>query len=220
MKINCLYIIIILFLSTTSVFSQKDERKEKSKEVEVEEDLTIKAEKVAAVKKKRKNIKNKKEVPYEPLAPARAAFYSAILPGLGQAYTKKYWKIPIVYAAIGGGIYAYKWNNDRYNLFRDAYKRRLAGFTDDRFFGELDADGNPTGFSNDQLIDRQRRFRRDQEFALLLTAAAWVLNVVDANVSAHLQQFNINDDLSFKPKILIDEHTSQPSYGVSLNLNF
>lgn len=213
-----MYIIIVLFLSTTFAFSQEKEKPKQPEEEEMVEELTIETEKVAV--KKRKRRKKKKEIPYEPLAPARAAFYSAVLPGLGQAYTKKYWKIPIVYAAIGGGIYAYKWNNDAYNRFRNAYKSRLAGNTNDEFFGEIGPDGNPTGFSTDQLIDRQRRFRRDQEFALLLTAAAWVLNVVDANVSAHLQQYNINDDLSFKPKILIDEYTSQPSYGVSLNLNF
>ena len=65
----------------------------------------------------------------DPLRPAKAAFFSAVLPGLGQAYNKKYWKIPIVYAAIGGGLYFYFDNNNVYKRYRNAYKRRLAGFT-------------------------------------------------------------------------------------------
>ena len=64
------------------------------------------------------------------LAPAKAAFYSAILPGLGQAYNKRYWKIPLVYGAIGTSLYFYSWNNDKYDEYRDAYKERLAGMPD------------------------------------------------------------------------------------------
>lgn len=78
--------------------------------------------------------------PINPLSPAKAAFYSAVLPGLGQAYNKKYWKIPIVYVAIGTGVYFYLNNNKEYNRYRDAYKSRLAGFTNDEFY--LDGQGN------------------------------------------------------------------------------
>ena len=74
----------------------------------------------------------KKEI--DPLRPAKAAFYSAILPGLGQAYNKKYWKIPIVWGAIGAGVYFYVRNDKQFDRYRDAYKRRLAGFKDDEFY--------------------------------------------------------------------------------------
>ena len=74
----------------------------------------------------------KREV--NPLAPSKAAFYSAVMPGLGQIYNRRYWKVPIVYAAIGTGVYAYIYNDDLYNRFRDAFKRRRAGFTDDEFY--------------------------------------------------------------------------------------
>ena len=65
--------------------------------------------------------------PYDPLSPARAAFYSAVLPGLGQAYNGKYWKIPIVYTALGVGVYFYLENDRQYDRYRSAYKSRLAG---------------------------------------------------------------------------------------------
>ncbi len=196
MKVKCCYIIITLLFSVQSIIAQENE------------ELKVTTEEVAVKKQKRK--KEKKIRPYEPLAPARAAFYSAVLPGLGQAYTKKYWKIPIVYAAIGAGVYFYLENNGRYNDLRDAYKRRLAGFTDDEF----------PQFTEDQLIDLQDRFRRDQELSLLLTAAAYLLNIVDANVTAHLQQYNITEDLSLKPKVNFNEFNTGLNYGVSFNYSF
>jgi predicted permease len=69
----------------------------------------------------------------DPLTPAKAAFYSAVLPGLGQAYNKKYWKIPLVYGAIGTSLYFYINSNSKYQDYRGAYKRRLEGFNDDKF---------------------------------------------------------------------------------------
>lgn len=183
---------------------------EKEKTIEKNDSLKYKTEEVAVKKKKRR--RKKKEFPYEPLAPARAAFYSALLPGLGQAYSKKYWKIPIIYAALGTSIYAYKWNNDIYNRFRDVYKARLSG-----------VDPNTLEFpslTNEGLIERQRTYRRDQELSILITVGLYVLNIVDANVSAHLQQYNISKDLSFRPKINIDQFNARPNYGMTLNYSF
>ena len=209
MKIKYCYIIFFVLFSFHNAFAQEEE-----------DELKVTTEEVVVKKKKRDRKKERREKriqPYEPLAPARAAFYSAVLPGLGQAYTKKYWKIPIVYAAIGTGIYFYLDNNRNYNDFRDIFKRRLAGFTDDRFINQQ------TGeilVSNEQLISLQERFRRDQELSLLLTVAAYLLNIVDANVTAHLQQYNITDDLSLKPGINFNEFDLTPNYGVTLNFNF
>jgi len=132
-----------------------------------------------------------------------------VLPGLGQAYNKKYWKIPIVYGALGAGIYFYTTNNKNYNRTRDAYKRRIAGFTDDEFQGRLTTDG---------LLERQRTFRRNQELSLLVTIAFYALNIIDANVDAHLLQFNVDEDLSFKPHYQINEIDKTGNFGLSLNL--
>ncbi|MEO8934514.1 MAG: DUF5683 domain-containing protein, partial [Xanthomarina sp.] len=94
--------------------------------------------------------------PIDPLDPARAAFYSAVIPGLGQAYNKKYWKIPIVYIGLGAGVYFYTHNNDQYHRYRDAYKRRLAGFQDDEFFGSVTTAG---------LREAQKTFSRNREIS-------------------------------------------------------
>ncbi|MGB8704274.1 MAG: DUF5683 domain-containing protein [Gillisia sp.] len=160
--------------------------------------------------------KKKDYKPYDPLAPARAAFYSAVLPGLGQAYNGKYWKIPLVYAGLGIGIYFYKTNNEQYNRYRNAYKRRLAGYTDDEF---SDSNGIPR-ITEQGLIRAQKFYERNKEISLLVTAGIYALNIIDANVDAHLQQFNVNGDLSFKPAVNFDKYTGKTGYGLSLNYNF
>ena len=147
--------------------------------------------------------------PINPLSPAKAAFYSAILPGLGQAYNKKYWKIPIVYAAIGTGVYFYIDNNTEYKKVRNAYKRRLAGFNDDEFQGRLTDDG---------LREAQKTLRRNKELSLLITVGLYALNIIDANVDAHLLQYNIDDNLSMKPHYKIDAFDNSGSLGLTFNL--
>ncbi|MEZ4796370.1 MAG: DUF5683 domain-containing protein [Flavobacteriaceae bacterium] len=158
----------------------------------------------------------------DPLTPSKAAFYSAILPGLGQAYNKKYWKIPIVYAALGTGIYFYIDNNNEYKRYRNAYKSRLAGFTTDEFWG-TDNEGNPLtspNISNDALIRAQRTLRRNKEISLLVTVGLYALNIIDANVDAHLLQYNIDDNLALKPHFNINELDASTNLGLTLGFKF
>ena len=152
----------------------------------------------------------------DPLRPAKAAFYSAILPGLGQAYNKKYWKIPIVYAAIGTGLYFYIDNNNVYKRYRNAYKRRLAGFTDDEFYGT----GDIPFLSDDALIRAQRSLKRNKELSLLVTVGLYVLNIIEANVNAHLMQYNLDDNLALKPYIDFNNPNYTAQMGLTLNIKF
>ena len=154
--------------------------------------------------------KEKDYKPYNALAPAKAAFYSAILPGLGQAYNGRYWKIPIAYAGLGGGVYFYINNDKEWNRYRDAYKDRLAGREDE--FGDR--------ISTEALVRAQEFYRRNKEISLLVIAGVYVLNIIDANVDAHLQQFNVSEDLSLKPNMQYDNFTGKSKYGLSLNFKF
>ncbi len=149
--------------------------------------------------------------PIDALSPSRAAFYSAILPGLGQAYNKKYWKIPIAVGGIAVGIYFYKSNDKTYKEYRDAYKRRLAGFTDDEFFPRV---------TNDGLIRAQRTLRQNKELSLLVTAAIYALNIIDANVDAHLMQYNVDENLALKPHFQYNEQENSTDLGLTLNFKF
>jgi hypothetical protein len=148
-----------------------------------------------------------------PNAPATAAFYSAVLPGLGQAYNKKYWKIPIIYAGLGVGIYAYTWNQKQYHDYRDEYKRRLDGTNDPDhpIFGELD---------DDRIIRGQKFYQKNRDLAALITAGIYILNIVDANIDAHLMQFNVNDNLSIKPEMNQNQIDYKFNYGMTLSYSF
>ena len=152
----------------------------------------------------------------DPLRPAKAAFYSAVLPGLGQAYNKKYWKIPIVYGAIGTGLYFYLDNNKLYKQYRNAYKRRLAGFTDDEFYGP----GDTPFLSDEALIRAQRTLKRNKELSMLVTVGLYVLNIIEANVDAHLLQYNLDENLALNPFIDYNNPNYTTQIGLSLNIKF
>lgn len=159
-----------------------------------------------------------------PLAPSKAAFYSAILPGLGQIYNKRYWKAPIAWGIIGVGIYNFTNNNDQYNRVRDAFKRRRAGFTDDEFFalndGTIDP-GNPR-VSDSGLQDAQESLQRNRDLWLVVTIGFYALNIIDANVDAHLKQYNVDDRLGYtiKPYMELNEITGDPNYGLAVIVKF
>ena len=189
---------IFLFIVGTPAFAQ------------VSDTLKTSTEKVLVVQD---TLSKKKAV--NPLAPSKAAFYSAVLPGLGQVYNKRYWKIPIIYAGMASGIYFYIQNDKDYNRFRDAYKRRLAGYTDDEFWGE----GTSPLVSNDRLIDAQRRAKRNKDMSIVVSVVFYLLNIVDANVDAHLQQFNVNEDLSVQPVFNFNTVTAGATYGLTFKLN-
>lgn len=149
--------------------------------------------------------------PIDPLTPAKAAFYSAVIPGLGQVYNKKYWKVPIVYGGLAIGYYFYNDNNKKYKEFRNIYKRRLEGYTDDRYFGV---------YSDAVLINAQRTFERNRDISTAVMIGFYVLNIIDANVDAHLMQFNVNDNLSLAPDFSQNEIDYKYNIGITLNYRF
>lgn len=146
----------------------------------------------------------------DPLTPAKAAFYSAVLPGLGQAYNKKYWKIPLVYGALGTSIYFYIDNNKKYHQYRDAYKSRLEGLvTDDLAF-----------LDNNRLIAGQKFYQRNRDLSALVTLAFYALNILDANVDAALIQFNVDENLSVRPVLYPNDVTLKTNVGLTFNYTF
>ena len=127
-----------------------------------------------------------------PLTPSKAAFYSAILPGLGQIYIGKTWKVPFVYAAIGASVYGYVHNQKELNRYRSAYKRRNSGYLDDEFIELIP--------NKEKLIEGMNFHKNYRDMSFLFILGTYMLNILDANISAHLMQFNIKDNLSVRPK--------------------
>ncbi|WP_299123441.1 DUF5683 domain-containing protein [uncultured Winogradskyella sp.] len=190
------YSLLLCLLSVLFSFSQEGKD---STSIAVDKELILVDQKALT----------KKEI--DPLRPSKAAFLSAILPGLGQAYNKKYWKIPLAVGGVGAGIYFYVRNDKQFDRYRGAYKRRLAGFKDDEFYNIVSDDG---------LIRAQEQFRRNKEVSLLVTIGIYALNIIDANVDAHLLQFNVDENLSLSPHYQYNEMENSSDLGVTVNFKF
>jgi len=118
-------------------------------------------------------------------SPRTAGILSAVLPGAGQFYNGKYWKIPIVYAGIGAGAYLTYYNWRWYSVYRNAFLDRLNGEPDQ--FPQL---------SNEQLKQYILYYRTNMEWALAFTVIVYGLNILDAVVDAHLSGFDVSDRLA------------------------
>lgn len=148
---------------------------------------------------------------YDALAPSKAAFFSGVLPGLGQIYNKKYWKAPIVWGAIGVGIYSYTWNQGKYKEYRNAYKDLLAG---------KELTGRLEGLDASRLESAQKFHQRNRDLSALVTVGIYLLNIVDANVDAHLRQFNVDDNLTLRPEMQQNDIDNRYNMGFTLSYRF
>ena len=176
---------------------------------------TIQAQKDSLNTKTRKDIKIEKGGDYDPLSPSKAAFYSAIFPGMGQVYNKKYWKTPIVWGAMGTSIYYYLNNNKEFKRYRTAYKLRKNNLID-----EFTVDGVEI-ISEETLERAQDQLRENRDMSLLTTVILYVLQIVEASVNAHLLQFNTDDNLSFKPTFINDPiYVEASKVGLTIKYNF
>lgn len=151
-------------------------------------------------------------------SPRKAVLFAAVLPGLGQVYNGKYWKIPIVYGAIMSVSYAIAYQNDRYSVFKQAELARKVG-------AENENPLNGNRLNNDETINSNlERTQRDRDFMMIIMAGVYALSIADAIVDAHLKEFEVNEDLSFrlKPSISIPPPLlgGQFSIGLALNLTF
>ena len=190
-------ILAIAFYSAT-LFAQKDSTGVKLKDIKIKGNI------------------NTTEGVYNPLSPSRAAFYSAIFPGMGQMYNKKYWKAPIVWAALAIPTYYYQTNNSDYKRFRTAYKLRKNGLQD-----EFTSDNGVSTVSLQTLETAQKQLRENRDMSLLSGVIIYILQIVEASVNAHLLQFNTDDNLSFKPTLIMNPiRFETPSVGLVIKYNF
>ncbi len=161
----------------------------------------------------------KKVTAKEKHSPRKAAIRSALIPGWGQIYNKKYWKVPIVYAGLGisGGIFLYNMKNykDAKFAYRVKYNMRVFG-TDSALFDQIKDILKP--LSEESLRYYRNQYRRDIDYATIFFIVIWGLNVVDATVDAHLKSFDVGPDLGLKIRPGYSEMAG--TSGVSLILSF
>ena len=128
------------------------------------------------------------------LNPERSALLSAVLPGVGQIYNRQYWKVPIIYGGLVTFAHFINYNNDLYHALRNASIANQNGLRNP--FSEVVSDQKG-------LIRNRNNFRRSRDYLIILGTAFYLLNIVDAHVSAHLDEFNVNEDLalSIEPSV-------------------
>lgn len=155
----------------------------------------------------------------EPL-PARASIYSALLPGLGQAYNGDYWKIPIFYGGFTVSIYCWAFNQTQYKRYRNMYIDAMS--ENSTYTGSL---------STDDMIWYRDKFRRYRDYSIIATAIIYVLNIIDANVFAYFSDFDVSDDITLKVSPGIIENIPPngkinsfdyygQAIGLKINMNF
>ena len=145
--------------------------------------------------------------------PTKAGLYSAVFPGLGQYYNKKYWKIPIVWGAVGTGVGIIVYNDKQYRRYRTAFLAELNGQpheVDDLPYVDATVLGNT-----------QDRAKRQRDYAIAITGVLYILNIVDAVVDAHLYDQKKDPDLAIKPTIIYDDlGVANGKAGLSLSFRF
>lgn len=166
-------------------------------------------------KTQKQGLKNLFKYEGEP-SPKRATILSLALPGAGQIYNRKWWKVPIVYAALGTTVYFVVDNSKNYKDFRDALTAELAG--------EQHQYSN-TNLSSADLRRIRNLYRKDMERSYIALVFVYLLNGVDAFVDAHLAGFNVSEDLSFKIDFKTNQHYmgftngSIPTLGLQYELS-
>lgn len=152
----------------------------------------------------------------------KTATWLALIPGAGQAYNHKYWKMPIVYAGFGTTIYFAVRNNNDYHLYRDAYDFKMGTNTD----VSQQAQEESAKYTTDNLITLRDYYRRNMELSWILTAAWYIVQIIDANVDAHFFYYDIDDDLTLhvEPQWNMIQYDKTLGYGnnigLTLTLNF
>ena len=122
--------------------------------------------------------------------PRTATILSAVIPGAGQIYNRRYWKAPLVWAGMGISIYYIAENNRQFNSFKSAYLNRLENDT-------IHAGTDLEFYSATDLRTIADQYRRRRDLSYVFTALFYILNVVDATVDGHMYHFDVSEDLSF-----------------------
>jgi Family of unknown function (DUF5683) len=145
--------------------------------------------------------------------PRKAMMYSAVFPGAGQAYNKKYWKMPLVYGGFAVLLSFTSFYNERYQLYREDLFILLNDPTDPSL--------SPLGYSEETLRNAINSYRRERDFFLILNGFWYILQMVDAHVDAHLKEFDLNPKMQVRLEPMLDNSAlTGRNTGVALKIRF
>jgi hypothetical protein len=166
-----------------------------------------------------KNVEKNDSILFYTHSPRTASFYSAILPGLGQAYNKKYWKIPIVYAGLICSAYFIVYNNSYYAKFKKDYIYRTDG--DPNTNADFNYFGTNTSIAPDnELKSFMDDYRRYRDMSALIFGGVYLLNIIDATVDAYLFDYDVDQNLSLNIRPAVFNSPYSVNFGVSCSIRF
>lgn len=163
--------------------------------------------------------------------PKRAMWLALVLPGAGQIYNRKYWKLPIVYGGFVGCAYALRWNNQMYRDYSQAYLDLMDNDPNTQSYNQflhLGAKIDDSNKARYQKLFKSRKdtYRRWRDLSVFCLIGVYALSVIDAYVDASLSEFDISKDLSLRvePTIINNNRERNPlksnSLGINCSLNF
>ena len=168
---------------------------------------------------------NLKASAWEP-EPRMAVWLSLLVPGGGQIYNRKYWKLPIVYGGYVGCIYALTWNQSTYTDYQNAYVDIMDNDPNTKSYEDFlpphyEIDTSMEDWLKDVFKQRKNKYRRYRDLSIFAFAGMYIFAAIDAYVDAELSHFDISSDLSLRlePNFMID-HVGAPTAGFSLALSF
>ncbi len=162
------------------------------------------------VKAQTKNPKDTVSTAYH--SPKKAVVLSAIIPGAGQVYNKKYWKLPVIYALGGYFIYNVSINNSKFLSFRDGFR-----LLSDSSKGITSLYINNQEYSALQCKSNRDLFKRQRDLNIFATVLVYALNLIDANVDGHFYKFEMNNDISLMMKPSIFQFNQNNYIGLIIN---
>lgn len=159
--------------------------------------------KLAKIDRQNKKIKEKRDWATWKPDPKRAMWLALVLPGAGQIYNRKYWKLPIIYGGFLGCAYAMRWNNQMYLDYSQAYLDIMDDDPTTKSYTQFLHLGTQINASNEERYkqifkSRKDKFRRWRDLSFFCMLGVYALSVIDAYVDASLSQFDISDDLSLR----------------------
>ncbi len=236
MRLENICITALLLVSSTLSYAQKNREKTDvnvpaiasadSVKMPVDSVLTAQdSNNLAKLNQSLKPVKKKRDwSTWHPEA-KRAMWMALVLPGAGQIYNRKYWKLPIIYGGFVGCAYAITWNNQMYHDYSQAYLDIMDDDPNTQSYNQflhLGATIDESNIDRYKEIFRKRKdkFRRWRDMGVFVMIGVYAFSVIDAYVDASLSEFDISDDLTLRvePTVLNDKRTNNPFKSTSLGL--
>lgn len=221
----------MLWLSSTPMLAQKDSLSWDAPEsISLEDSITLDSAKLSKALAPKALRKKRDWATWRPNT-KRALWLALVLPGAGQIYNRKYWKLPIVYGGFLGCVYAWRWNNQMYRDYSQAYMDIMdddpntQSYNQFLHLGAQITDSNKERYQN--LFKRRKDYyRKYRDLSIFCLIGVYALSVIDAYVDASLSQFDISKDLSMRiePSVINNHSSANPikssSLGLQCSLNF